>query len=59
MVCYYTNWAGYRPGDGKFSVQDIDPNLCTHLIYSFARVQGNDLATTEPNDPGLLLEYCV
>jgi chitinase len=55
-MCYYTNWAGYRSGDGKFSVQDIDPNLCTHIIYSFARVQGNGLATTEGNDPGWLLK---
>lgn len=51
-MCYYTNWAGYRSGDGKFSVDDIDPNLCTHLIYSFAKVQGNGLAMTEGNDPG-------
>ena len=52
-MCYYTNWAGYRPGDGSFSVKDIDPNLCTHIIYSFARVEGNGLATTEGSDPGL------
>lgn len=54
-MCYYTNWAGYRPGDGHFSIEDIDPQLCTHIIYSFAKVQGNDLATTEGNDPGLLM----
>jgi len=53
-MCYYTNWAGYRPNDGSFSIDDIDPQLCTHIIYSFAKVQGNDLAPTEGNDPGLL-----
>jgi GH18 family chitinase len=57
VMCYYTNWSGYRSGDGRFSIQDIDPNLCTHIIYSFASVRGNDLGTTEGNDPGLLLKY--
>lgn len=28
FVCYYPNWS--------FSPDNIDPNLCTHLIYSFA-----------------------
>ncbi|CAF3403070.1 unnamed protein product [Rotaria socialis] len=51
VICYYTNWSAYRPGDGKFSINDIDPNLCTHIIYSFARVQGNGLASTEGSDP--------
>jgi chitinase len=53
VICYYTNWATYRPGNGQFSINDIDPNLCTHLIYSFASVRENSLATTEGNDPGL------
>ncbi|XP_037083613.1 acidic mammalian chitinase-like [Pollicipes pollicipes] len=35
-VCYYGTWAVYRPGLGKFDVEDVDPNLCTHLIYGFA-----------------------
>jgi chitinase len=35
LVCYYGTWAAYRPGRGKFEVDHIDPNLCTHLIYSF------------------------
>ncbi|CAF1004981.1 unnamed protein product, partial [Didymodactylos carnosus] len=50
VVCYYTNWAGYRPGKGKFSKEDIDPNLCTHIIYSFAQVSGNSLATYDGSD---------
>ena len=35
MVCYYGTWAVYRPGNGKFDVEDIDPFLCTHIIYGF------------------------
>jgi len=25
----------YREGEGKFLASDIDPFLCTHLIYAF------------------------
>ena len=36
FVCYYPNWAYWRQGDGNFKVGNIDPNLCTHVVYSFA-----------------------
>ncbi|KAG8229433.1 hypothetical protein J437_LFUL000955 [Ladona fulva] len=36
VVCYYGSWAVYRPGAGSFDVEDIDPFLCTHIIYGFA-----------------------
>ena len=35
-VCYFSSWARYRVGDGAFVPNDIDPNLCTHVIYCFA-----------------------
>ncbi|KAG8193845.1 hypothetical protein JTE90_029577 [Oedothorax gibbosus] len=35
VVCYYGSWAVYRPGEGKFPVEEIDPHICTHLIYGF------------------------
>jgi len=38
MVCYYGSWAVYRNGNGKFDVENIDPHLCTHLIYGFAGI---------------------
>lgn len=36
IVCYYTNWAPYRK-EAKFTPTSIDPNVCTHLIYAFAK----------------------
>ncbi|XP_022662471.1 flocculation protein FLO11-like isoform X1 [Varroa destructor] len=36
MVCYYSNWAIYRPALAKFTPQNINPFLCSHLIYAFA-----------------------
>ncbi|KAG4071657.1 hypothetical protein HA402_011811 [Bradysia odoriphaga] len=35
VFCYYGTWATYRHGSGKFGVENIDPYLCTHIVYSF------------------------
>lgn len=50
LVCYFTNWAQYRPGLGSFKPDDINPCLCTHLIYAFAGMQNNQITTIEWND---------
>ncbi|XP_054472509.1 acidic mammalian chitinase-like [Anoplopoma fimbria] len=51
MVCYFTNWSQYRPGDGKYMPQDVDPFLCTTLIYAFSIINNNnELVTYEWND---------
>lgn len=52
-VCYHTNWSQYRPGAGKFWPENIDPLLCTHLMYSFARISHGKLAMYEWNDDKL------
>lgn len=41
-VCYWGTWSVYRPDDGKFQVEDIDPFLCTHLIYGFVGLGGDN-----------------
>ncbi|XP_068242084.1 acidic mammalian chitinase-like [Palaemon carinicauda] len=42
LVCYFSSWATYRPGNGKFTVEDNDPSLCTHLVYAFAGLGSNN-----------------
>ncbi|XP_055885848.1 chitinase-3-like protein 1 [Biomphalaria glabrata] len=49
-VCYYTNWSQYRSGVGKFLPEDIDPFLCTHLIFAFAKVKNSKIEAVEWND---------
>ena len=41
VVCYFTNWAWYRPGIGKYKPEDIDPDICTHIVYGFAVLDGS------------------
>lgn len=43
IVCYFTNWAWYRPSPGKFFPEDTDPNLCTHVVYGFATLDYTEL----------------
>ena len=49
-VCYYTNWSQYRPGNGRFVPENVDPFLCTHVVYAFAKLRGNHLEAFEWND---------
>lgn len=51
-ICYVTNWSQYRPRPAQFTPENIDPFLCTHIIYAFAYIDNHTLTirTIEEND---------
>uniref|UniRef100_A0AAY4E946 Acidic mammalian chitinase n=1 Tax=Denticeps clupeoides TaxID=299321 RepID=A0AAY4E946_9TELE len=58
LICYFTNWSQYRPESGKFLPENVDPHLCTHLIYAFSIINSdNELTTVEWNDETLYKSF--
>uniref|UniRef100_A0A3B4YN23 Acidic mammalian chitinase n=1 Tax=Seriola lalandi dorsalis TaxID=1841481 RepID=A0A3B4YN23_SERLL len=57
LSCYFTNWAQYRPPPTIYMPNDIDPCLCTHLLYAFATIKNGQLATYEWNDVELYSQF--
>ncbi|KAK9504293.1 hypothetical protein O3M35_010659 [Rhynocoris fuscipes] len=55
VVCYVGTWAAYRPGRGTFTLEDIEPDLCTHIVYSFAGLNTSSWTITSL-DPYMDLE---
>lgn len=55
-VCYWGTWSHYRQHpEGKFTVNEIDPTLCTHYVYAFmnAREDGTIIHFDDWLDVGL------
>ncbi|XP_020785250.2 acidic mammalian chitinase-like [Boleophthalmus pectinirostris] len=42
LVCYYDGEAASRDSTGRFTPANIDPELCTHLIYAFAVIDNQN-----------------
>nr|AJG44542.1 chitinase 2 [Cnaphalocrocis medinalis] len=55
VVCYVASWAAYRPGSGAFVIEDLEPSLCTHLVYSFTGLD-TEKGTIKVLDPWQDLE---
>jgi GH18 family chitinase len=56
VACYVAAWAKLRQGLGKFTVDNIDPMLCTHLVYAFAVINMSS-STIESGYPDYDLKY--
>nr|XP_008262904.1 chitinase-3-like protein 2 isoform X1 [Oryctolagus cuniculus] len=49
LVCYFTSWSQDRQEPGRFTPENIDPFLCSHLIYSFASISNNKIIIKDKN----------
>ncbi|KAM5160753.1 oviduct-specific glycoprotein [Callospermophilus lateralis] len=54
LVCYFTNWAPGRPESASIFPHDLDPFLCTHLIFAFASMSNNQIVPETPQDEKIL-----
>ncbi|XP_055625360.1 acidic mammalian chitinase-like isoform X2 [Toxorhynchites rutilus septentrionalis] len=56
LFCFYQTGAAYRIGNGRVEVGDLNPQLCTHLVYQYVEmttygaIQMIGLNTTELRD---------
>ncbi|MCL4142353.1 UNVERIFIED_CONTAM: hypothetical protein GTU68_009160 [Idotea baltica] len=50
IVCYYSSWAQYREEDGELAADEIDPYICTHLIYCFIGLDSTNYDSIEVLD---------
>lgn len=50
VMCYMTSWSIKRPGAGKFTPDNIDPSLCTHVIYAFGSLKDFKLTFVDEKD---------
>ncbi|CAG2101361.1 unnamed protein product [Medioppia subpectinata] len=50
VVCYYSAWAYNRPKPMNYDIEDINGDLCTHIIYSFVGLDNKtyDLRQLDP-----------
>ncbi len=47
MICNYSVLAHNLFGNAKFVLEDIDPMLCTHIVYSFLKLERNQLTFSD------------
>lgn len=50
VMCYMTSWSIKRPGAGKFTPDNIDPSLCTHVLYAFGSLKDFKLTFVDEKD---------
>ena len=57
-VCYYTSWSQYRSSPMKYYPENLDPSLCTHVIYAFAQIgDGYTLESNDSNDDKMFVRF--
>ena len=47
VVCYFPSWAVYRTP--PYKARDVDPRLCSHVVWAFAAIDENTLLLSPPS----------
>lgn len=47
VVCFVTNWSFYRKREGKYVPENLNPKLCTHIIFVYAKLDPDLLELQE------------
>ena len=55
IFCYFASWSHGRK-TSTFDIEDIDPYLCTHLTYAFAKLDKKTFLIT-PQNPEYDLDH--
>lgn len=53
IFCFFEGWAGSRAGNGAFTVNDLKPELCTHLVFLHAVTEDESLMSINNDDRGM------
>lgn len=48
IFCFLESWAEGRNGDGAFSLEQLNPNLCTTLVFLHAELDNDNLISINP-----------
>ncbi|XP_021121319.1 chitinase-3-like protein 2 [Heterocephalus glaber] len=54
LVCYFSNWAHSLPAPASVLPCDLEPFLCTHLIFAFASMSNNQIVAKDLQDEKIL-----
>ncbi|KAI2796296.1 Endochitinase 1 [Blomia tropicalis] len=50
VVCYFASWTSDASGENRFTPEDIDANLCTHVNFAFGKLVNNRLVVENGDD---------
>nr|XP_004659053.2 chitinase-3-like protein 2 [Jaculus jaculus] len=53
LVCYFTSWSAERQEPGTFTLEKLNPFLCSHLIYAFGTIKSNRIGIDDGNAAAL------
>jgi hypothetical protein len=54
--CYLANWAKFRTGMSRYTINDVDPTVCTYITLTGGKIEDQTLTLDTPSDTGQLIQ---